>query len=167
MEKVQKVPIDIKIAGTPDQHGNLAYNVTFSDQMTGFFRCKEQNLFVVGQPAEFMYGEVEGKMGKKYYKIGRVPNPLYEEQNKIEKSEKSSFKGETQKEKNKSFALAYAKDIFCHTWRGDSIPTPIDVYQYAEVFAAWLDGDIKDEQLPPIQDKLRHNETETKDELPF
>ena len=72
MEKVTKVSVEINKVGEPDQYGNHAYSILFDDNSSGFFKCKAQDLFTVGQPSEFYIGKVPGKSGKEYNKIQRV-----------------------------------------------------------------------------------------------
>ena len=72
MEKYKKVVKDVKPVGEPDQYGNQAFIITFSDDSSGFFRCKEQDLFQVGVESEFYMGTEKGKSGKEYSKIQRI-----------------------------------------------------------------------------------------------
>ena len=157
MEKFTKVVEAVTQVGQPDQYGNLAYSVKFQDGTSGFFKCKEQNLFFAGQPATFYMGKQVGKSGKEYYKIERVEK----HENNFEK--KSTFsKKVSEKDRNRSFALAYAKDIYVAHWSSGEIPVPnpVEITEYADVFLAWLEdenGDKKDDQ----------KKDEIVDELPF
>ena len=72
MEKYKKVCKDVKPVGDPDQYGNQAFVITFSDDSSGFFRCKEQDLFQVGVESDFYMGKETGRTGKEYSKIQRV-----------------------------------------------------------------------------------------------
>lgn len=133
MEKVQKACTAISQVGEPDQYGNLAYSVTFNDGESGFFRCKEQNLFTVGQSSEFYFGKTTGKSGKEYYKIERVEK----HENNFDNSGKNfhSGGGNTSSKKSgdneKFMCLSYAKDIFI-AFNG-KMPSPTELTSYAEV----------------------------------
>lgn len=54
-----------------DSYGNSSFVVEFADGVKGFYTSKDasQTKFVVGQEAEYLIEEKEGKNGKKYNKI--------------------------------------------------------------------------------------------------
>lgn len=145
MEKVQKTPITINEVGTPDQYGNKSYSIVFNDNTSGFFRCQNQNLFTVGQPAEFYFGKTTGKSGKEYYKIDRVE--------KHEKDVSFSSKKENKSENTFKFmCLSYAKDIFI-AFNG-KMPSPTELTSYAETLYSETVDEKKEQPLDGHQQAL-------------
>ena len=153
MEKVIKTPAEIKPVGTVDQYGNQAYMVKFTDNASGFFRTPKQDLFTIGQPAEFEFGAVPKKDGTgTYFKIQRV------------QKEFSKFKDDP-KSRNRAFALSYAKDFICaQIQAGTKQLGPADILEIAEDFNNWLNSYDTDPPRPKPEEKT---EFPTEDELPF
>ena len=149
MEKVQKVPKEIKQVGTPDQHGNNAYSIAFTDGSSGFFKCKDQNLFYIGQPSEFMLSKEMGRSGKEYYKISRVPK----EENNFTNDKKSFKAGE------KFMCLSYAKDIFI-AFNG-KMPSPVEVAEYGKILYEEMADEEKTTLAPEPKKEVDPND------LPF
>ena len=89
MEKVQKFTKSITPKGTPDQYGNQAYVIEFTDNTSGFFRCQKQDLFNVGVESTFYFGEEISSKGNKYWKIERVEK----HEKNFEDSKKNSHGG--------------------------------------------------------------------------
>jgi len=164
MEKVIKTPADIKPVGTVDQYGNQAYLVKFTDNASGFFRTPKQDLFTIGQPAEFEFGAVPKKDGTgTYFKIQRVQKDFES------KGKKDGMSPEEMRHRNKSMALSYAKDHIGHwitSQRTDmKASTPGDILMIAQDWFDWLnDDDERDLPRPKPEEKT---EFPTEDELPF
>ena len=94
MEKFKKVCTEIKTVGQPDQHGNEAFNIGFADGTSGFFKCKKQDLFVVGAESEYyMDHPISQKTGKPYDKIVRVSSVEYPQQEGEKKSSTAGTSG--------------------------------------------------------------------------
>lgn len=173
MEKVQKVVQSINPIGEPDQYGNLAFNVAFTDNTSGFFKCKEQNLFTVGQSATFYFGKQVGKSGKEYYKIERVEKHENEFNNPQKKSEKYSRTEEDTIQLQRSVAIKAACDLL----QGSSNNTPERAIEAAEAFFDYIAFGVTDkngnevkqaaEQAQQfVQNTAPMNQPPT-DELPF
>ena len=118
MEKYKKVCKDVKPVGDPDQYGNQAFVITFSDDSNGFFRCKEQDLFQVGVESDFYMGKETGKSGKEYSKIQRVSAVEKDWDNTEKKSSTGSISGsgrglskEDKEQINRSVAIKAVCDL--------------------------------------------------------
>ena len=169
MEKVQKTVSEIKQVGEPDQYGNLAYVIAFSDQTSGFFRCKDQNLFTLGAEATFYFGKTVGKSGKEYYKIDRVEKHENDFEKKTIPSTgepgKSLSKGNIE-QINRSVAIKAA----CHLLTGSSNNTPERVIEAAELFFDYIAFGVGDKEssgeiiVKGTDFEILKKET---DELPF
>ena len=163
MEKVTRVCSDVKPVGEPDQYGNHAFNILFNDSTSGFFKCKEQNLFQVGEPATFYIGKVMSAKGKEYTKIERVEKHEFEEKKSQPPStgEPGVEKSKTQYEQiNRSVSIKSA----CQLFQGQKIDREY-VLETAEMFFDYINFGIKDppqegEAALPVQ-PITH------DELPF
>ena len=129
MEKVQKLVQDVSEFGQPDQYGNKNFWVTLEGNEQGLFRTKDNNLFVVGQVAEYSIKEYrEGKNGK--YPVFQRYKEDFQPGKKFEKSSKNS---------EKFMCMSYAKDIFI-AFNG-KMPSPTEVTAYAEaLYSETLNG---------------------------
>ena len=176
MEKYKKMVKDVQPVGEPDQYGNLAFVISFADNTSGFFRCREQNLFQVGAESEFYMGQVKGKSGKEYSKIERVEKHENEFENNEKKSSTSGAGSGQSKEDGKRdfdmldklYCLGHAKDIFI-AFNG-KMPSPTEITTYAET----LFSELKEfDKLPSQKEELTgHQEalktpSEITNELPF
>lgn len=88
-----------------DGYGNTSFVIEFQDGLKGFYTSKDANQtkFIVGQEAEFIIEEKDGKNGKKYNKI-TIPQA----------QRPNSFTGKSAPEPRVqmiSFAAAYTKDL--------------------------------------------------------
>ena len=114
MEKFKLKCINIQQVGEPDTYGNLAFSIKFEGGSSGFFKCKTQDLFELGEEAEFYIDKVPGKSGADYNKILRVSKVENDYDQKKSPSaggiaESGSEKSkETSQMINRSVAMAYA-----------------------------------------------------------
>ena len=138
MEKVQKTTQSIQEVGQPDQYGNRNYSVAFTDSTSGFFRCKDQNLFNPGVESTFYMGKTVGKSGKEYYKIERVEK----HENNFDNSSKPT--GSKPSNADKFICLSYAKDLFV-AFNG-KLPAPGEVAAYAEILYSEMTEDKQPEK---------------------
>ena len=165
MEKYKKVVKDVKPVGEPDQYGNMAFIISFVDDTSGFFRCREQNLFYVGAESEFYMGQAKGKSGKEYSKIERVEKHENEYENNEKKSSTSGPGGGQSKEDGIKFmCLSYAKDIMI-AFNG-KMPSPTEVVEYAEVLYSETKNGKVAKELTGHEEALK-TPSEITDELPF
>jgi hypothetical protein len=142
MEKYKKVTSSIKEVGEPDQYGNKAYSIVFADQTSGFFKCKEQDLFTVGQESEFYMGQATGRTGKEYSKIQRV-SAIENDFNKSEKNFSQPAKSkDTSDMINRSVAVKAAAELLA----GSSNNTPDRVLECAELFFDYIQFGVTDKQ---------------------
>ncbi len=146
MEKVQKTPTQITEVGQPDQYGNKSYSVLFNDNTSGFFRCHNQNLFTVNEPATFYYGKAVGKSGSEYYKIERVEK----HEKEFQKSSQSNVKPANEEQINRSVAIKAA----CQLFQGEAVD-PEYVLETADVFFDYIRlGIVDKKETQVVTDKL-------------
>jgi len=152
MEKVQKTVKDVSEFGTPDDHGNKAYWINFTDGSKGIFRTPDNNLFIAGQPAEFAIKEMKHSEKAGDYAILQRYKEPYEPGKKSEKSFKNS---------EKFMCLSYAKDIFI-AFNG-KMPSPTELTAYAET----LYSETINEPDGHAKALTASKENEQNDGLPF
>jgi len=141
MEKVQKVVKDVSEFGQPDDHGNKAYWINFTDGSKGIFRTPDNNLFIVGQPAEFSIKEMKySEKAGDYAILQRYKEP-YEPGKKSEKSLSSDDKIEI----NRSVAIKAACELLAQTNNG----TPERVIEAAEIFFDYIQFGVTDNMKEP------------------
>ena len=163
MEKYNLVCKDVKPVGEPDQYGNLAFSIAFTDGTSGFFKCKEQDLFQVGVASEFYIEKAVGKSNKEYNKIRRVSSV----ENQFENNQKKSSTSDTGKSKsnieqiNRSVAIKAVCEM-----RAQSSRTMEQIIEEAEQLFDYIQFGIKDEPKDGHKEALKQQEP-IEDELPF
>jgi len=145
MEKCKKVVSNVKQVGEPDQYGNNAFSITFADNTSGFFKCKEQDLFFVGQEAEFYISQEVGRTGKEYSKIHRVSSVENQFDNPQKKNQ-SDGGGHTKSETSDMINRSVAVKAACELLAGSSNNTPDRVLECAELFFDYIQFGITDKQ---------------------
>ncbi len=164
MEKFSKIVSDVKEVGQPDQYGNKAFSISFTDGTNGFFKCKDQDLFEVGKQSEFYMGETAGKTGKMYNKIQRVSAVEFDGsgQKKSSTSNPGSVSKDTSDMINRSVAIKAA----CELLAGSSNNTPDRVLEAADVFYDYIQFGITDKQPANVAMEIK-SDPPPSDELPF
>ena len=152
MEKVQKTPSSIQQVGEPDQYGNLAFSIAFNDSTSGFFKCKEQNLFTVGQPSDFYFGTAVGRSGKEYYKIERVEKHENIFDNSSQSVQNTPKSDKNIEQINRSVAIKAACDLYSHTKtdREYVIETAEIFYDYIRLGVVDSSAPLPEKAPPPI-----------------
>ena len=136
MEKVQKVVKDVSEFGQPDDHGNKAYWINFTDGSKGIFRTPDNNLFIAGQSAEFSIKEMKHSEKAGDYAILQRYKEPYEPGKKSEKS----LSPENKLQINRSVAIKAA----CELLAGSSNNNPERVIEAAEVFFDYIQFGVSD-----------------------
>lgn len=163
MEKCKKVCKDVR-PSSDDEHGNHYFWIDFTDNTSGLFGCKNQDLFQVGAEAEFYLESKVGKSGKEYSKIRRVSAVEYDDGNTEKKSStplisgSGSAKSQDQVEQiNRSASIRSA----CTLFQGQKIDREY-VIETAEMFFDYINFGVggKEEVKPT-------DGTEVSNELPF
>ena len=146
MEKVQKVVKDVSEFGQPDDHGNKAYWINFTDGSKGIFRTPDNNLFIAGQPAEFSIKEMKhSEKAGNHLILQRYKEP-YEPGKKSEKS----LSPEDKLQINRSVAIKAA----CELLAGSSNNNPERVIEAAEVFFDYIQFGVSDKAEMPEPPKV-------------
>ena len=170
MEKYKKVTQAVNEVGQPDQYGNKAFSIAFADGSSGFFKCKEQDLFVVGVESEFYMSKEVGKTGKEYSKIHRVSKI----ENPFEKKNSTSDTGSVKSKFNEDqINRSVAVKAVCQMRAGSSRDMQ-QVLQEAEILFDYIKFGVQDGPSGmPVTDGHQQalqppisNEIKT-DELPF
>lgn len=167
MEKYNLVVTDVKPVGEPDKYGNLAFSISFEGGKSGFFKCKEQNLFQVGEASEFYIDKVTGTTGKEYSKILRVSAV----ENNFDNSEKKSSTsgaggGVSSKETSNMINRAVAVKAVCE-YRAQSSRSIQDIIKEADQLFDYITFGITDEQSDGHKEALKTPVTVEPDQLPF
>ena len=149
MEKFSKIASEIKPVGTPDQHGNEAYSISFTDGTNAFFKCKTQDLFTVGEQSTFYIDTPIGKSGKPYNKIMRV-SAVENEFNRNAEGEKKSSTSEAGNVSNKDTSEMINRSVAikaaCDLLNGSSNNTPDRALECAELFYDYIQFGVTDKQ---------------------
>ncbi len=135
--------------GTFHVHGIVFENGDFGEYSS---KDKEQTKFIAGQSSTY---EMTGSPGRQKIK------PVAPDQQSFV-SGGPSIPKQTKDDKNRAFALSYAKDIACANlpgWKLDEM----ELLQLAETFNAFLNGEKKQE---PIESQPIPKE-DPSDDLPF
>jgi hypothetical protein len=159
MEKTSKVKQAKYLNKTWENHYGTfhVHGIAFENGDFGEYSSvhPEQDKFVVGQLATY---NMTGEPGKQ--KIKPVNPKMYGDRH----GEGFSKPKETKNDRNKSFALAYAKDIVIAQIRCGNEWDEMELLQLAETFNAWLNGESKKETLDPAPKEEHHTPS---DDLPF
>ena len=151
MEKCKKVCKDVR-PSSDDEHGNHYFWIDFTDNTSGLFGCKNQDLFQVGAEAEFYLEPKVGKSGKEYSKIRRVSSVEYDDGNTEKKSPPPSISGsgnvkskENIEQINRSVSIKAA----CQLFQGQKIDREY-VIETAEMFFDYINFGVgSKEEIKP------------------
>jgi hypothetical protein len=146
MEKVQNQVKDVSQFGTPDEHGNQAYWINFTDGSKGIFRTPNNDLFIPGQVAEYSIKEIKHSEKAGNYAILQRYKEPYE-------GEKKSFHGgpgstnsnksaEQVEQINRNVAIKAA----CELLAGTSNNTPERAIEAAEIFFDYINLGIRSKE---------------------
>lgn len=163
MEKYNLVVTDVKPVGQPDQYGNLAFNISFEGGLSGFFKCKEQDLFQVGVASEFYIEKTKGSKGIEYNKIRRISSVENTFDNE-KKTLTSGHGGGVNKEQIEQINRSVSIKAACHLLTGSSNNTPERVLEAAEIFNDYIQFGITDKQPANVAIEMKKVVT---DELPW
>ena len=172
MEKFSKQVVAVNQVGEPDQHGNHAYSIVFADNSSGFFKCKEQDLFTPGEVAEFYIEKATGKSGKEYNKIRRVSSVEFDQPGKpltAGTSESGSGKSKDDKFDHDGMMRSVAIKAICEL-RSNTKTNTETILKEAEVIFDYLkfgvsNGEPKDGHKEALQ--ITPAQTIELDDLPF
>ena len=169
MEKFNLKCINIQQVGEADQYGNLAFSIKFEGGSSGFFKCKTQDLFELGEPAEFYIDKTMGKNGKEYNKILRVSKVENDFDQKKSPSAGGTVGSGSEKSKetsqmiNRSVAIKAACELLTQSANND----PSRALEVAAMFYDYIEFGITDAQPASVATTLKTPTTISKDELPF
>ena len=149
MEKVQKFCKGINKIGGPDQYGNNTYNIDFTDNTSGLFRCKDQDLFTVGVESTFYFGKMVGKSGKEYYKIERVEKHENDFEKKSSDTQSGGRGGVKSKEDIEEINRSAAIRSIC-ILRGSSQYKVEDIIKEADIIFDYIQFGINDNKQQNI-----------------
>ena len=161
MEKCKKVVYEVKKVGEPDQYGNNAYSIKFADNTSGFFKCKDQDLFFEGKEAEFYVELTTGRTGKEYSKIHRVSSVENEFNNNEKKPSTSEPGSGKSKETSDMINRSVAIKAICELRAGGKY-TAEQVIEEAEILFDYIQfGVTENVKVTPV------TKAEEDDDLPF
>jgi len=156
MEKVQNTVKDVSQFGEPDQHGNQAYWINFTDGTKGIFRTPDNDLFIAGQPAEYSIKEMKhSEKAGNYAILQRYKEPF--------EGEKKSSPGASGKSASNSKEVdiminrSVAIKAACELLAGSSNNTPERAIEAAEIFFDYINlgiGSKEENQIPEEENKL-------------
>ena len=169
MEKYNLKTVSLAKVGEPDQHGNHAYNIGFENGESGFFKCKDQNLFNLGEISTFYMGQVEGRNGAMYNKIMRVSAVENQEQYQKKSSAPSTSESgnvksnETSDMINRSVAIKAACELYSQS-NNNSTTMALEA---AAIFFDYIQFGITDAQPANVEQNLKTPSTVDPNVLPF
>ena len=172
MEKFNKVVQTIEQSlKYNDPHGNMAFSVAFTDGSSGFFICKNQDLFFVGGEAEFYMGMVPGKSGAEYSKIKRVSAVEFDQPGKPLTAGTSESGSGKSKEVNDMINRSVAIKAVCELRSQSGTITIPMIIEQAEILFDYIqfgvnNGEPKDGPLKALE-PVKPAKLIEQDDLPF
>ena len=156
MEKFSKQVVAVNQVGEPDQHGNHAYSIVFADNSSGFFKCKEQDLFTPGEVAEFYIEKATGKSGKEYNKIRRVSSVEFDQPGKPSTAGTSESGSGKSKEVNDMINRSVAVKAVCELRAQSNTITMPMIIEQAEILFDYIqfgvsNGEPRDGHLKALE----------------
>ena len=172
MEKFNKVVSSIDHQSTyKDPHDNEAYSISFVDGTSGFFVCKNQDLFTVGQEAEYYLVDTVGKKGTNYKKIKRVSAVEFDQPGKPSTAGTSESGSGKSKEVNDMINRSVAVKAVCELRSQSGTITIPMIIEQAEILFDYIqfgvsNGEPKDGPLKALE-PVKPAKLIEQDDLPF
>ena len=167
MQKYNLKTVSINKVGEPDKYGNDAFNIGFEDGSSGFFKCRTQDLFVIGEAVHFYMGKVEGKAGAMYNKIQRVSAVEGEFQKKSSQPSTSEIGNVKSKETSEMINRSVAIKAACELYSQSNNNSTTMALEAAAIFFDYIQFGITDAQPANVEQNLKTPTGQAVDGLPF